>query len=87
MPATRTNSLNPALERANLVWDLLIIVLVIANLALLLFDSLFLLPPLNAAFEAVAPGLHGAYDRHIHAHFLTIDLAFVAVFLLDVLLG
>ncbi|WP_192036258.1 ion transporter [Halomonas sp. YLGW01] len=85
MPATRTTS--PALERVHLVWDLLIIVLVIANLALLLFDSLYLMPPLNAAFEAVAPGLHGAYDRHIHANFLTIDLAFVAVFLLDVLLG
>ncbi|UYG07171.1 ion transporter [Halomonas sp. M4R1S46] len=85
MPTTRTTS--PALERAHLVWDLLIIVLVIANLALLLFDSLLLLPPLNAAFEAVAPGLHGAYDRHIHANFLTIDLAFVAIFLLDVLLG
>ncbi|CBV41366.1 ion transporter [Halomonas elongata] len=85
MPATRTTS--PALERAHLVWDLFIIVLVIANLALLLFDSLFLLPPLNAAFETVAPGLHGAYDEHIHANFLTIDLAFVAIFLLDVLLG
>ncbi|MBB3139360.1 ion transporter [Halomonas organivorans] len=85
MPATRTTS--PALERAHLVWDLLIIVLVIANLALLLFDSLFLLPPLNAAFEAVAPGLYGAYERNIHSNFLTIDLAFVAVFLLDVLLG
>ncbi|MCK2184095.1 ion transporter [Halomonas getboli] len=85
MPATRTTS--PALERAHLVWDLFIIALVIANLALLLFDSLFLLPPLNAAFEAVAPGLHGAYEQHIHANFLTIDLAFVAVFLFDVLLG
>ncbi|WP_458526544.1 ion transporter [Onishia taeanensis] len=85
MPATRTTS--PALERAHLVWDLLIIVLVIANLTLLLFDSLFLLPPLNAAFESVAPGLYAAYDRHIHAHFLSIDLAFVAIFLFDVLLG
>lgn len=85
MPATRTTS--PALERAHLVWDLFIIALVIANLGLLLFDSLFLLPPLNAAFEAVAPGLYGAYERHIHANFLTIDLAFVGIFLLDVLLG
>ncbi|GEK72009.1 MULTISPECIES: ion transporter [Halomonas] len=85
MPATRTTS--PALERAHLVWDLFIITLVIANLGLLLFDSLFLLPPLNAAFEAVAPGLYGAYEQHIHANFLTIDLAFVAVFLFDVLLG
>ncbi|WP_016855067.1 ion transporter [Halomonas smyrnensis] len=85
MPATRTTS--PALERAHLVWDLFIIALVIANLGLLLFDSLFLLPPLNAAFETVAPGLYGAYERHIHANFLTIDLAFVGIFLLDVLLG
>jgi hypothetical protein len=85
MPTTRTTS--PTLERVHLVWDLLIIVLVIANLALLLFDSLYLLPPLNSAFEAVAPGLHAAYERNIHANFLTIDLAFVAIFLLDVLLG
>ncbi|WP_168012341.1 ion transporter [Halomonas salinarum] len=85
MPATRTTS--PTLERFHIAWDLLIIMLVVANLALLLFDSLFLLPPLNAAFEAVAPGLYGAYDQHIHANFIAIDLAFVAVFLFDVLLG
>ena len=47
MPTTRRTS--PALERVHLVWGLLLIVLVIANLALLLFDSLYLLPPLNAA--------------------------------------
>ena len=87
MPETRQPPLTPLGERVHLAWDLLIIALVIANLALLLFDSLFLLPPLNSAFEAVTPGLHGAYERHIHANFLTIDLAFVAVFLLDVLLG
>lgn len=87
MPDTRERALSPALERVHLVWDLLIIVLVIANLALLLFDSLFLLSPLNAAFEAAAPGLHGAYDRYIHARFIAIDLAFVAIFMLDVLLG
>ncbi|MDO6788154.1 ion transporter [Cobetia marina] len=85
MPATRTTS--SARERIHLWWDLFIIVLVIANLALLLFDSLFLIPPLNTAFEAVAPGLHAAYEQNIHANFLSIDLAFVAVFLLDVLAG
>lgn len=87
MSATRATAVRPVLERVHLAGDLLIIVLVIANLTLLLFDSLFLLPPLNNAFEAVAPGLHGAYERYIHANFFTIDLAFVAVFLLDVLLG
>ncbi|MGY3726885.1 MULTISPECIES: ion transporter [Cobetia] len=85
MPATRTTS--SARERIHLWWDLFIIVLVIANLALLLFDSLFLIPPLNTAFAAVTPGLHAAYEQNIHANFLSIDLAFVAVFLLDVLAG
>jgi hypothetical protein len=87
MPDTRETSLSPTLERVHVAWDLLIIVLVVANLTLLLFDSLFLLSPLNAAFEAVAPALHGAYDQYIHARFISIDLAFVAVFVLDVLLG
>lgn len=88
MPSTRVSrTLPPGLERLHLAWDLLVIVLVVANLALLLFDSLFLLPPLNDAFAAVAPGLHEAYDRHVHANFIEIDLIFVAVFVLDVLLG
>lgn len=87
MPEQRHAPLGPIGERVHLAWDLLIIALVIANLALLLFDSLFLLPPLNSTFEAMAPSLHGAYERYIHANFLAIDLAFVAVFILDVLLG
>ena len=87
MPENRTRSLTPALERLHLAWDLLVIALVVANLSLLLFDSLYLLEPLNVAFEASAPGLHEAYGRVIHANFIAIDLAFVAIFLLDVLLG
>ncbi|MGR4066853.1 ion transporter [Halomonas sp. LR3S48] len=88
MPSRRVSRpLSPTLERLHLTWDLLIMVLVVANLALLLFDSLFLLPPLNDLFATVAPGLHGAYDRHVHANFIEIDLVFVAIFVLDVLLG
>ncbi|MGM0982708.1 MAG: ion transporter [Pseudomonadota bacterium] len=87
MAENRKKSLNPALERLHLAWDLLVITLVIANLTLLLFDSLFLLAPLNAAFEATAPGLHESYSQVIRANFIAIDLAFVAIFLLDVLLG
>lgn len=93
MPSSQTPSrsvarpLSPGLERLHLVWDVVIMVLVVANLALLLFDSLFLLDPLNDAFAAVAPGLHAAYDDTIHANFVRIDLIFVAIFVLDVLLG
>ncbi|MDX5378330.1 MAG: ion transporter [Halomonas sp.] len=88
MPETSvSHPLSPGLERLHLAWDLLILLLVVANLALILFDSLFLLPPLNHAFATLAPGLHDAYDRHVHANFIEIDLVFVAVFVLDVLLG
>lgn len=91
MPSRRSRRvsrpLSPALERLHLVWDLLILVLVTLNLTLLLFDSLFLLGPLNDAFATVAPGLHAAYNSSVHANFVEIDLLFVAIFVLDVLLG
>ncbi|WP_251977636.1 ion transporter [Salinicola avicenniae] len=74
-------------ERLLVVWDLAIIALVAINLALLLFDSLYLVGPLNDAFEAVLPRAHAAYQTHIREHFVEIDLGFVAIFLLDVLLG
>lgn len=74
-------------ERLYLVWDIAIVVLVSANLLLLLVDSLFLLPPLNAGLEALAPSLHQAYGSAIHQRFMTIDLVFVSIFLLDVLAG
>lgn len=78
---------SPLSERLGLAWDLLIIALVIVNLSLLLFDSLYLLPPLRESFAAVAPGLEAAYADHIHANFFSIDLAFVSVYVLDVLFG
>nr|WP_299243598.1 ion transporter [uncultured Halomonas sp.] len=74
-------------ENALLAWDLFIIALVIVNLALLVFDSLFLISPLNDTFAAVAPGLHQAYADNIHANFFSIDLFFVSIFVFDVLLG
>ena len=74
-------------ERVHMIWDLMIVVLVIINLTLLLVDSLFLIPALNTAFEAVAPQAYRAYDETVHANFFTIDLVFVSIFLLDVLIG
>jgi len=85
---SRPKRLNGRLsERLLLAWDFAILVLVTINLALLLFDSLYLIAPLNAAFAAVAPELHDAYATTIRANFAEIDLCFVAIFLLDVLLG
>lgn len=70
-----------------MAWDIAIIWLVAINLGLILFDSLFSLQPVSDLLQRLLPAAHGLYDQHVHQHFLLIDLAFVAVFLLDVLLG
>lgn len=73
--------------RLLLVWDIIIIVLVSANLTLIIFDSLFRFNVFAGTIRAVAPGFYALYASHVHAHFGDIDLAFVAIFFADVLLG
>ncbi|HET7313886.1 ion transporter [Salinisphaera sp.] len=74
-------------ERLLLAWDLAIIVLVSLNLALIVFDTLYAIGPVGDAFGALWPSAHDGYAQAVHAQFTTIDLAFVAVFVLDVLAG
>ncbi|MES1953656.1 ion transporter [Salinisphaera hydrothermalis] len=74
-------------ERLLLVWDLGIIVLVTINLALIIFDTLFAIGPVGHAFGSVWPSAHDWYAGTVHQNFTTIDLAFVSVFVLDVLAG
>ena len=76
-----------AVEYAHIGWDLLILAAVIINLSLLLFDSLFLIGPINQAIAAIAPGFHRFYDTAIDSRFIAIDLVFVSFFIADVLLG
>ncbi len=76
-----------AVEYAHIGWDLLILAAVVLNLSLLLFDSLFLIGPINQAIAAIAPGFHRFYDTAIHSRFIAIDLVFVSFFIADVLLG
>jgi hypothetical protein len=71
----------------HVVWEGFIILLVSVNLALILFDTLFATGPLQDLLQAIAPAFHGFYAQQVHPNFALIDLAFVAVFLLDVLLG
>ncbi|HAW39522.1 MAG TPA: preprotein translocase subunit SecA, partial [Pseudomonas sp.] len=68
-------------------WEAFIVLLVCVNLALILFDSLFALQPVNTSLANLMPQLRERYQQSIHVNFQYIDLAFVAVFLLDVLLG
>lgn len=83
----RYPNLPKAVEYAHIGWDFLILVAVIINLSLLLFDSLFLIGPINQTIASIAPGFHTFYDTAIHSRFITIDLYFVAFFVADVLLS
>ena len=74
-------------EGLHAAWELFIVLLVCVNLGLILFDSLFALAPINQALAEWAPRLHERYDQQIHSRFAFIDLAFVAIFVFDVLLG
>ncbi|MGP9642394.1 MULTISPECIES: ion transporter [unclassified Halomonas] len=74
-------------EYAHIGWDLLILIAVVLNLGLLLFDSLFLIEPVNQAIAGLAPTFYTFYDTQVHSRFFTIDLFFVAFFVADVLLG
>jgi hypothetical protein len=88
MPARdRYPHLPKAVEYAHIGWDFFILTLVVINLSLLLFDSLFLLGPINQGIANLAPGFHTFYDDVIHSRFITIDLVFVSFFIADVLLG
>lgn len=69
------------------IWEIFIVLLVCINLGLILFDSLFIVPPINQALANWLPDLHQRYDATIHRNFQLIDLGFVAIFILDVLLG
>ncbi|WP_459702693.1 ion transporter [Stutzerimonas marianensis] len=75
------------LDGLHALWEAFIVLLVCINLGLILFDSLFALTPLRELFASWLPGLHARYETLIHRNFQHIDLAFVAIFVLDVLLG
>jgi len=74
-------------DQLHAAWEAFIVLLVCINLSLILFDSLFALQPVSAVLADLAPELHTRYQQSVHANFQYIDLGFVAIFVLDVLLG
>jgi len=74
-------------DQLHTAWEAFIVLLVCINLSLILFDSLFALQPVSAVLADLAPELHARYQQSVHANFQYIDLGFVAIFVLDVLLG
>lgn len=79
MDATRTR------EVAGLTVDVVMLVLIVANLFLILIDWGFESVVVQEHIRAYAPALHQWYDTTIHHHFLFYDLAFVAIFATEIL--
>lgn len=63
------------------VIDLVMMLILLANLLLIVFETLFEIPEAQSFIAARAAGFYRFYDEKIHAHFLTIDLYFVGIFL------
>ncbi|MDX1804183.1 MAG: ion transporter [Alcanivorax sp.] len=80
--------LHPEKLKANLdtlgfAIDIGMIVLVVVNLGLILFDWLFQVPPVQSVLASLTPAFHDYYRDTIHANFLFYDLCFVAVYLTE----
>jgi hypothetical protein len=64
--------------------DVTMLALILANLALIVFDWMFLNSSFQAALQAYVPAFYQFYNDTIHANFFYIDLAFVAVFIFEI---
>lgn len=74
-------------DQIGLIWDLGVIALVVANLTLIVIDSLFAAGPLAALVRWISEPMHDWYATNVRANFGAIDLGFVAVFVADVLIN
>ena len=61
--------------------DLFMMVLLIINLSLIVFDWIYSISFVNLLLREHAPDFYWFYNTNIHINFSTIDLAFVVVFL------
>lgn len=71
------------LDRLGVTIDFAMIILVVANLSLIVFDWLFAAEPVNELIAYLLPSLHRFYDQHIHHNFISYDLIFVAIYLIE----
>jgi hypothetical protein len=79
-----------ALQERNLFFvliDFLMMGLLVLNLALIIFDWIFVIPLINAFFASELPTFFTFYKTQIHTNFFEIDMAFVAVFLIEFLIS
>ena len=75
-----------ARELFGLTVDVVMVILIIANLSLIIIDWGFESVVVQRQLQEYAPAVHTWYDQTIHQHFLFYDLAFVAVFVAEILI-
>lgn len=61
--------------------DILMMVLLVINLSMIIFDWIFSVSLVNILLKEHVPDFYAIYYEHIHINFNVIDLAFVSVFL------
>lgn len=76
----------PLIERLGFLIDVGMILLVIANLSLIVFDWLFSAQVIQAIFARYSPSFHNFYLTTIHENFITIDLAFISIYLTELVI-
>ena len=72
-------------ETLGLVVDVTMVVLIIANLALIIIDWGFANVVVQEQLKAYAPAVYTWYDETIHQHFIFYDLIFVSIFVVEIL--
>ncbi|MGM0767109.1 MAG: hypothetical protein ACQEV6_03700 [Pseudomonadota bacterium] len=63
-----------------LIIDFVMLGLLVLNLALIIFDSIYAFSAIEGFFEARTPGFHALYEP-VHENFIFYDLIFVGIFL------
>ncbi|MFB6099553.1 MAG: hypothetical protein ABEK84_10670 [Salinibacter sp.] len=72
-------------ETLGLIVDVVMMILIVINLTLIIIDWGFASPFVQTQLRAYAPAVYTWYDQTIHQHFLLYDLAFVTVFVVEIL--
>lgn len=70
-------------EARVIIIDLLMIFIVIINLNLIVFDWIFAYPAVQDLLHKFLPTFYHYYYTHIHLNFMTIDLYFVTIYLVE----
>ncbi|PQJ33789.1 hypothetical protein BSZ35_03495 [Salinibacter sp. 10B] len=73
-------------ELLGLAVDIIMLVLIVANLTLIIIDWGFESVIVQRQLQTYLPSVHRWYDETIHQHFLFYDLAFVAIFVTEILI-